>query len=123
MNWKSMTLKITAAVLTGAMALQQPVQLIAQAAATPEYLSEVIISYGNSDEEAKNWLNENGYQIVDQNLNQGAEGGAEWMSWAGLASEKRSVYLGYKTTNNASEAIKKNWKATLTSAATGTATW
>ncbi|MCR4646549.1 MAG: hypothetical protein K5695_14270 [Oscillospiraceae bacterium] len=27
------------------------------------------------------------------------------MSWAGLASEKRSVYLGYKTTDKASEAI------------------
>jgi hypothetical protein len=105
MDWKSMALKITAAVLTSALALQQPVQLIAQAAQTPEYLSEVIISYGNSDDESKKWLSDNGYQVVDQNLNQGAEGGAEWMSWAGLASEKRSVYLGYKTTQNANEAI------------------
>ncbi|MCR4646548.1 MAG: hypothetical protein K5695_14265 [Oscillospiraceae bacterium] len=54
MDWKTLGIKLTTAILTGDLAFQTPVQLIAQAASTPEYLSEVIISYGSSDEEARN---------------------------------------------------------------------
>ncbi len=60
------------------------------------YIKDVVISYGNTEEEAKNWLTENGYEILDNNLNEGAD---DWIS------SKRAVYLGYTTTNDAEEAI------------------
>ncbi len=60
------------------------------------YIKDVVISYGDTEEEAKNWLTENGYEILDNNLNEGADD---------LISSKRAVYLGYTTTNDAEEAI------------------
>ena len=105
MKLKQIGLKLAAAAMTAAMGLQMTVQPIQAAAASTQYLSEVIISYGRTDDEAKNWLTDNGYKVVNQNLNEGGEGGSDALSWLGLASEKRSVYLGYKTTTNADEAI------------------
>ncbi len=61
-----------------------------------KYVKEVILSYGNTADEAKQWLTDNGYEIVDSNLNDGADD---------TFSTKRAVYLGYKTTDKASEAI------------------
>ena len=61
-----------------------------------KYVKETILSYGNTADEAKKWLTDNGYEIVDNNLNDGAN---DW------ASTERAVYLGYKTTDNADEAI------------------
>ncbi len=60
------------------------------------YIKDVVISYGETEDEAKNWLTENGYEILDNNLNEGADD---------LISDKRAVYLGYTTTNDAEEAI------------------
>ena len=106
MNPKRIGLKLTAFVLTAAMAMQLPLQSLQAAAATKtEYLSEVVISYGKNDDEAKNWLTSNGYKVVNQNLNEGGEGGSDALSWMGLSSEKRSVFLGYKTTTDSAEAI------------------
>ncbi len=61
-----------------------------------KYIKEVFLSYGNSDADAKTYLTNNGYEIVDNNLNEGADD---------ILSSKRSVYLGYKTTDKADEAI------------------
>ncbi len=105
MKWKNIRLKLMTAAMTAAMGLQMTAQPLQASAASTQYLSEVIISYGNSDQEAKDWLTQNGYKVVNQNLNEGGEGGSDAFSWLGLASEKRSVYLGYKTTTNADEAI------------------
>ena len=60
------------------------------------YVKEVFLSYGNSDDEAKKYLTDNGYEVVDHNLNEGADD---------TFSTKRSVYLGYKTTSKSDEAI------------------
>ncbi len=60
------------------------------------YVKETVLSYGNTDDEAKKWLTDNGYEVVDNNLNEGADA---------TLSTKRSVYLGYKTTDNADEAV------------------
>ncbi len=60
------------------------------------YIKEVFLSYGNTDAEAKEYLSNNGYEIVDHNLNEGADD---------IISNKRSVYLGYKTTDKSDEAI------------------
>ncbi len=61
-----------------------------------KYVKEVFLSYGSTADEAKNYLTDNGYEVVDNNLNEGADD---------LLSSKRAVYLGYKTTNKADEAI------------------
>lgn len=66
------------------------------AASTAEYVSEVKIAYGKTFADAKKWLTDNGYTPVDADLNEKADG---------LLSTARAVCLGYKTTNNASEAI------------------
>ena len=98
--------RLTAAVLTMTMAIQfSATTMQAAAASTTEYMSELILSYGKTDKEAKDWLTKNGYTVLNQNLNQGGEGGSEALSWLGLSSEKRSVYLGYKTTTDPKEAI------------------
>ncbi len=60
------------------------------------YIKDVVISYGETEDEAKNWLTENGYEVLDYNLNEGADD---------PISTKRAVYLGYTTTNDAEEAI------------------
>ncbi len=61
-----------------------------------KYVKEVFLSYGSTADEAKKYLTDNGYEVVDNNLNEGADD---------LLSSKRAVYLGYKTTNKADEAI------------------
>ena len=61
-----------------------------------KYIKEVIISYGKTADEAKQWLTDNGYEVLDKNLNEGADD---------TFSTERAVYLGYTTTNNANEAI------------------
>ncbi len=61
-----------------------------------KYIKEVIISYGNTADEAKNWLIDNGYEVLDYNLNEGADD---------TFSTARAVYLGYTTTDDADEAI------------------
>ncbi len=60
------------------------------------YVKEVFLSYGNTDAEAKSYLTDNGYEILDNNLNEGADD---------IISEKKAVYLGYKTTDKSDEAI------------------
>ncbi len=61
-----------------------------------KYVKEVILSYGKTAEEAKKWLTDNDYEVLDSNLNDGADD---------TFSTKRAVYLGYKTTDKADEAI------------------
>ena len=60
------------------------------------YIKEVFLSYGKTDSEAKSYLKDNDYEVLDYNLNEGADD---------TLSTKRAVYLGYKTTSNADEAI------------------
>ena len=66
------------------------------ASSNKTYVKETVLSYGKTEDEAKKWLNDNGYEVLDHNLNEGADD---------IFSKKRAVYLGYKTTNNADEAI------------------
>ncbi|MBO5941233.1 MAG: hypothetical protein J6R18_08585 [Kiritimatiellae bacterium] len=61
------------------------------AATKQEYVKEVRISTASSESAAKQWLVDNGYQVLDFNLNQKSNGDA--------------VYLGYTTTTDPNEAI------------------
>ena len=60
------------------------------------YIKDVVLSYGKTADEAKAWLTENGYEVLDYDLNEGADD---------TFSTARAVYLGYTTTDNAEEAI------------------
>ncbi len=61
-----------------------------------KYVKEVILSYGDTVQDAITWLSNHGYEAVDNNLNEGADD---------AFTSKRAVCLGYKTTSKASEAI------------------
>lgn len=80
-------ISVLMAVLTFLMALP----LTAFAAKQEVYIKEIRISTDANDEAAKQWLTENGYTILDVNLNQ--------------KTGKDSVYIGYLTTTNPDEAI------------------
>ena len=68
-----------------------------------KYISEVRLGVGKTAEEAKSSLESEGYEVVDQNLNEGA--GNWWSSlWSNLPDQ--AVYLGYKTTTKESEALR-----------------
>ena len=102
---KNVTSRSLAAVVGAAVMFNGYGPTLASAAAAPEYISDIYISYGADDEAAKKWLTDNGYTVIDQNMNENTQGGVSWLSWAGLSSEARSVYVGYKTTTNKDEAI------------------
>ena len=80
-------ISVLMAVLTFLMALP----LTAFAAKQEVYVKEIRISTDANDEAAKQWLTENGYTVLDVNLNQ--------------KTGKDSVYIGYLTTTNPDEAI------------------
>ncbi len=66
------------------------------ATGSSKYIKEVIISYGETEKEAHKWLTDNGYEVLNYNLNEGANDSF---------STERAVYIGYKTTDDADEAI------------------
>ena len=102
---KSICSKALAAAVGAAVLMQAQAPVLAGALEdSPVYISEVFLSYGETEEKAKQWLKDNGYEILDQNLNEKAEGG---ISWLGISfSKERCVYLGYKTTEDKDEAIR-----------------
>ena len=104
--------KVIAAVLAIVVAAQLAVPTKTQAASTEtRYVSELIVSYGEGDAaeaDAKQWLEDNGYTVIDTNLNAGAESAMSSnsvTSWVTGARSARAVYLGYKTTSDVNEAI------------------
>ena len=106
---KKIVEKFIAAVMAVVVALQFQVPTFA-AEETKEYVSDIIVSYGEGDAaeaDAKNWLTQNGYTVIDTNLNEGAESAASssYISWATGARSARAVYIGYKTTTDSSQAI------------------
>lgn len=102
---KTLCSKALAVTVGAAMMMQAYGPTFASAAEETQYISEVYLSYGKDDASAKKWLEDNGYTVVDQNLNEGAEGGGAVLSFIKIGSEKRSVYLGYKTTTDSKQAI------------------
>ncbi|MCQ2468663.1 MAG: hypothetical protein MJ100_02495, partial [Ruminococcus sp.] len=91
---KKIGLRMVSAALGAMLTFTNPMQ--AFAAAKQKYVSDVILSYGNTEEEAKKWLTDNGYEVVDKNLNENADS---------VFDKARAVYMGYRTTDMASEAI------------------
>ena len=77
--------------LLAVLILATSLPLTTFAAGDKQYIKEVRISTASSESAAKQWLIENGYQVLDFNLNQKSNGDA--------------VYMGYITTTNPDEAI------------------
>ena len=82
--------KIAVCVLLVTALLVQTI-LPVYAEAQPVYLKEVQISTGSTAAEAKQWLIDNGYTVLNEDLNAG--------------TGKDYSYIGYKTTTNKAEAI------------------
>ncbi|MCQ2472247.1 MAG: hypothetical protein MJ147_09460 [Clostridia bacterium] len=93
---KKIIRSIIAVVLSVICALQVSCQAFAASTKGKTYVKEMVVSYGKTPEEAKAWLAKNGYEAIDCNINEGADD---------TFSKKRAVYLGYKTTEKAEEAI------------------
>ena len=101
---RSLCSKALAAAVGAAVLMQAQAPVLAGALDDPEYISEVYLSYGDTPNKAKQWLKDNGYTVLDQDLNENAAGG---ISWLGITfSGERCVYLGYKTTTDEDEAIR-----------------
>ncbi len=90
------TLKAIISIILAITCMLQPCTAFAATFTGNTYVKEMIISYGKTEEEAKSWLKDKGYKVIDNNLNEGADD---------TFSTKRAVYLGYKTTSKVSEAI------------------
>ncbi len=90
------TIKIIISLVLCVTCIVQPCAAGAATFTGKAYVKEMIISYGKTEDEAKSWLENKGYKTINYNLNEGADD---------TFSTKRAVYLGYKTTYNADEAI------------------
>ena len=62
-------------------------------AVTPTYISKIAVAYGDEASTPKNILNNQGFTIIDYDLNKGC------------GSTSHYIYMGYKTTTNPAEAI------------------
>lgn len=89
-------IKAVIAIILCITCMLQPVTALSATFSGKTYVKEVILSYGKTEEDAKSWLTNKGYKVLNHNLNEGADD---------TFSTKRAVYLGYKTTSKASEAI------------------
>ncbi|MCR5203416.1 MAG: hypothetical protein K6D02_10095 [Lachnospiraceae bacterium] len=65
-------------------------------AATTEYVKDVVLSYGKTEEDAKKWLKDNGYKVVEGDLHKGTDVSGKTVN---------AVLMGYKTTTNPNDAI------------------
>ncbi|MBR6051505.1 MAG: hypothetical protein IKP68_09965, partial [Clostridia bacterium] len=77
------------------IALNVPLQVFA-AEKSVVYVSEVMVGMGETAEEAKKALTDEGFTVLDRNLNEGA---------GSIYKTEKYVYLGYKTTTDPNEAI------------------
>ncbi len=93
---KKIIKRFIAVVLSIICATQLSCQVFAASFTGKSYVKEMVISYGKTADEAKTWLKDNNYKIIDCNINDGADD---------MFAHKRAVYLGYKTTLDADKAI------------------
>ena len=78
-------------ILLAMLMLVAALPITAFAAKQETYIKEIRISTASTADAAKKWLTDNGYTVVDTDLNQ--------------KTGKDYVYIGYKTTTNPDEAI------------------
>ncbi|MCR5203192.1 MAG: hypothetical protein K6D02_08930 [Lachnospiraceae bacterium] len=93
-----------AVLLTTAMVVSSPLGTKSQKAvkaATTEYVKEVVLSYGKTEEDARSWLEKNDYKVVDGDINAGTDS-----KDAVYAKEVNVVLMGYKTTTDQDKAIR-----------------
>ena len=94
MIWGKMTMKIRIKLLSFLLSLLMvfaALPVTAFAAGKTEYIKDFRLSTAKTEEEAKQWLVDNGYTVLGTNLNKD--------------TKKDPVFLGYKITYDANEAI------------------
>ncbi|MCR5202632.1 MAG: hypothetical protein K6D02_06035 [Lachnospiraceae bacterium] len=93
-----------ALVLTSAMVLVSPIggnlSKVARAE-EKQYVSEVVLSYGKTEKDARSWLEGKGYKVVEGDLNAGTDNEEALKS-----KEANVVLMGYKTTTESSKAVR-----------------
>ena len=85
-------------ILSGGMALKAQTyndsdSEYANRAEVPTYISKIAVAYGAKESTPKDILKDNGFTVIDYDLNKGC------------GSTTHYIYMGYKTTQNPSEAI------------------
>ena len=90
---KSLRKTLISLSLVGAMLASSPLGTVKAAADSEgKYVSEVYVAYGNSEEEASQWLKDNGWEPVAGNFGSGKE-------------RQRATVMGIHRTGNPSDAI------------------
>ncbi|MCR5203194.1 MAG: hypothetical protein K6D02_08940, partial [Lachnospiraceae bacterium] len=103
-NSKKMIKRIISIVLTVAMVTVSPIgEKLSKVVSAEEkvYVSEVVLSYGKNENEAKDWLKKNNYKVVDGDINAGTDAGG-----FGASKKVNVVLMGYKTTTDQKKAIR-----------------
>lgn len=77
-----------------------PLQTFAATKRT-DYISELKMGFGKDAQEARNWLESEGYKVLDRDFVKDNS----WLSLSGLYNEDKAVMLGYKTTKDPKQAI------------------
>ena len=85
---------VIAMILAVVSAILAPVQCFADSQVY--YISDVMVGMGETADEAKKALTDAGYTVLDKNVNEGA---------GSMFKTEKFVYIGYKTTTDANEAI------------------
>lgn len=95
---KHLSMTVAAVALTALMAFLLPSQVVSAADDGKLYISEVKIGMAKEEKDAKAALEDEGYTVLDCNLNQDADDGE-------MSKGKKATYLGYKTTDDPKEGI------------------
>ena len=96
---RKLSTKIISFMLVLAMCISTPASVVQAAENSKDkYISEVYIAYGSSEEEAKKWLTDNGWEPVGSDLNKGNTSKAS--GYKDVAS-----VMGIKRTNDPNKAV------------------
>ena len=89
---------LLSATIASAMLMNSPVATLKAAAAKPQYISDVFIAYGDTEEEARQWLIDNGWEPVKGDFNSGKKD-----KTSGFANV--AAVMGIKRTSDPKNAI------------------
>lgn len=89
---------LLSATIASAMLMNSPVATLKAAAAKPQYISDVFIAYGDTEEDARQWLIDNGWEPVKGDFNSGKKD-----KTSGFANV--AAVMGIKRTSDPKNAI------------------
>ncbi|MCR5202881.1 MAG: hypothetical protein K6D02_07340 [Lachnospiraceae bacterium] len=99
-NFSKFLKKVVSCGLIAALVTTSPIGVKSSevvSAGTTKYIKEVVLSYGKTENDARNWLKNNGYEIVNGDLNKGTDTSNK---------DTNVVLMGYKTTTDVNDAVR-----------------